>query len=432
MRRLLLPVIAGLIVAAVAYAAGTMRSENTPRADDVAGKAPWTSQNFNNDGDTFRYAIVSDRTGGHRAGIFSRAINYLNLMQPEFVLSVGDLIEGYSDKVPAIEGMWKEFDSYISKLTVPFFHVPGNHDTANTTMTNYWKQKFGKLYYHFVYKNVLFLCAHTEDFPENTKQAVRISPEQIAYFDKVLKDNPNVRWTIVNLHRPIWNNANADEVGFIQFEQLLQGRKYTMFAGHEHHYQKVVRHGMNYYQLATTGGGSKLRGVTYGEFDHITWITMKKDGPVIANVLLSGILPEDLSEVQQVAEEKGVTPKDRRELVAAAGKLTMNGLPVENAEVVFYYLVPEDEQPKVKGAKQIRASDGLTNAQGEFRMSTYTMGDGVPKGDFIVVVVPFKSRTGLSVQNAPMIPEKYKKWQTSPLKLTVKEGNVGMRLEIVD
>lgn len=432
MRRILLPVVACLVVAAVAYSAGALRTERGPRADDVGTKTPWTSLNYNNSEDTFRYAIVSDRTGGHREGIFSRAINYLNLMQPEFVLSVGDLIEGYSDKVPAIEGMWKEFDGYIAKLTVPFFHVPGNHDTANTTMTKYWKDKFGKLYYHFVYKNVLFLCVHTEDYPEGTKQATRISPEQTAYFTKVLEENKNVRWTIVNLHRPVWNNANADEIGFTEFEKLLQDRQYTMFAGHEHHYKKVVRHGRNYYQLATTGGGSKLRGVPYGEFDHITWITMKKDGPVIANVMLSGILPEDLGAVQPVAEEKGVTPKDRRELVAAAGKLTLNGKPVENAEVIFYYLVPEAEQPKVKGAKQIRASDGLTDAQGEFRLSTYTNGDGAPKGEFIVAVVPFKPRNGLSIANAPTIPEKYTKWQTSPLKLTLTEGNVSIKLEMVD
>ena len=40
-----------------------------------------------------------------------------------------------------------------------------------------------------------------------------------------------------------------------------------------------------------------MRGVEYGEFDHVTWITMKKDGPVLANLLLDGILKEDLSPI---------------------------------------------------------------------------------------------------------------------------------------
>jgi serine/threonine-protein phosphatase CPPED1 len=78
-------------------------------------------------------------------------------------------------------------------------------------------------------------------------------------------------------------------------EKVLSGRSYTVFAGHEHSYRKFVRKGMNYYQLATTGGSSKLRGVQHGEFDHVVWVTMSKDGPILANLLLDGILPENLA-----------------------------------------------------------------------------------------------------------------------------------------
>src|SRR3954447_22791674 len=65
---------------------------------EVEEKNPWTNLKLNNDPREFRFAIVSDRTGGHRAGIFSRAIERLNLLQPEFVVSVGDLIEGYTEE----------------------------------------------------------------------------------------------------------------------------------------------------------------------------------------------------------------------------------------------------------------------------------------------------------------------------------------------
>ena len=51
---------------------------------------------------------------------------------------------------------------------------------------------------------------------------------------------------------------------------------------------------MKYYQLATTGGGSLLRGQAYGEFDHVVWLTMEADGPHIANLLLDGILPANV------------------------------------------------------------------------------------------------------------------------------------------
>ena len=56
-------------------------------------KNPWIHLNLNNDPDHFQFAIVSDRTGGHRPGVFEDAVKKLNLLQPEFVMSVGDLIE---------------------------------------------------------------------------------------------------------------------------------------------------------------------------------------------------------------------------------------------------------------------------------------------------------------------------------------------------
>ncbi len=425
MRKILFPFVIGLVVATTAAWSAWNYRDDQPAAEGT--RKPWTGQPLNNSEETFRFAVVSDRTGGHRAEVFSKAVHQLNLMQPEFVLSVGDLIEGYSEKQPEVEAMWKEFDTYVNLLQMPFYHVPGNHDVTNPIMAQTWKSKFGKIYYHFIYKNVLFLCLNTEDFGE-AKKGARISPEQTAYFAKVLEDNPRVTWTVVALHKPLWNTANAEELGWTAFEKVLQDRPYTVFAGHVHHYEKFVRFGRNYYQLATTGGGSKLRGLQYGEFDHITWVTMKKDGPVIANVLLSGILPEDLRAVQPVAQEKGTVIKDRRVCHGAGGTLLLDGQPVENADVVFHYMVPPAEQEKLK-RKTLRTADAVSDAAGRFRLSTYTSGDGAPTGEFIITVVPFKSRTGLPV-NAPTIAARYAKVETSPLRANVKEGVNDFKIEI--
>ena len=57
---------------------------------------------------------------------------------------------------------------------------------------------------------------------------------------------------------------------------------------------KFTRDGYKYYVLATTGGSSKMRGVEYGEFDEVVWVTMTNKGPVIANLLLNGILDENV------------------------------------------------------------------------------------------------------------------------------------------
>ena len=102
---------------------------------------PVTHTKFNNAPDNFQFAIVSDRTGGHRARVFSQAVEQINLMQPEFVVSVGDLIEGGKKKPEQLQAEWQEFDGYVKKLTMPFFYVPGNHDVGNKTSSGFWERR---------------------------------------------------------------------------------------------------------------------------------------------------------------------------------------------------------------------------------------------------------------------------------------------------
>src|SRR5581483_4763208 len=296
MKRLVLCVSAAMVLGGAVVFSG-----NAPVADFLfqkEGRNPVSHLRFELGAEEFQFAIVSDRTGGHRANIFAQAVERLNLLQPAFVLSVGDLIEGGTKKPEVLAAEWKDFDSFVARLNMPFFYVPGNHDVLAPEASKFWEDKLGRRYYHFVYRNVLFLILNTDD-PSSS-----IGNEQIAYARKVLADNPKVRWTIVSMHRPLWVNG-ADKNGWQQVEDSLKGRNYTVFVGHVHRYQKFVRHGMNYYQLATTGGGSKLRGSERGEFDHIVWVTMKKDGPVFANIMLDAIVPENLQHA--VTQESGNT-----------------------------------------------------------------------------------------------------------------------------
>ena len=299
------------------------------------------------------------------------------------MISVGDLIEGYTKDTDRLAEQWKEFQTYASKLQMPFFYVPGNHDVANPTQTKEWSERFGRRYYHFVYRDVLFLAVCSDDPSESDdkgkNQKGRLSAEQIEYFQKVLKDNPGPRWTIVCVHKPLWTQDNLATNGWLELEKLLAGRNYTVFAGHIHHYQKFVRNGMNYYQLATTGGASKLRGMGYGEFDHIAWVTMRNGAPVIANLMLDGILPENLK--RTVTDEEGVIVYNRKPTHPVTGTVLLDGSPLPRAYVTFYAIDPKDEK------KSARVTDALSEGDGSFRVSTYTASDGLPEGDYKVTIV---------------------------------------------
>jgi hypothetical protein len=147
---------------------------------------------------------------------------------------------------------------------------------------------YGRRYYSFTYKNTLFVILDSNDDDEFS-----LTRQQTDFALKTLKDNPNVRWTFVLMHHPIWT-YNTDG-RFQEIETALKGRKFTVIAGHVHHYLHAERNGANYYTLATTGAGNALRGNYFGEFDHISWLTVTKDGPVMANLRLDGILPHDVS-----------------------------------------------------------------------------------------------------------------------------------------
>ncbi len=259
---------------------------------DLLGDAhPYSHLRVNNNPDNFQFAIVTDRTGGHRAGVFEDAIRKLNLLQPEFVVSVGDLIEGYTKDEDRIYREWDEFNGFIDKLEMPFFYIPGNHDYINEVMARIWKEKFGPSYYHFVYRNVLFLCLNSEEAMRGSNMG-GIEKPQYDYISRVLDEHQDVKWTLVFMHQPLWL---FDNTGYWkQVESLLDSRQHTVFVGHHHHYVKYVRNNSKYFMLATTGGISKLRGPNFGEFDHVVWVTMTDEGPVIANLLLDGIWHEDV------------------------------------------------------------------------------------------------------------------------------------------
>jgi hypothetical protein len=426
MKRLLLgSLVVALLVGAFAISGGQKKAAKADLQIDVENRNPWTHLRLNDAPETFHFVVISDRTGGHRPRIFSQAVEQINLLQPAFVVSVGDLIEGYTKDKAVLATQWKEFQSYTTKLQMPFFYVPGNHDVANNVEADMWKERFGKRYYHFLYKDVLFLCVNADE-PYQDKEDGRLGKEQIEYFEKVLKDNVNVRWTFVNVHKPMWTHPNLDTNGWLELEKSLAGRKYTVFAGHIHRYQKFVRQGMNYYQLATTGGGSRMRGMRYGEFDHVAWVTCKKSGdPTIANIMLDGIYPENLKKT--ITDEEGVIIYNRKPTHPVRGKVTMDGVPAANAHIIFWRPDTADK----KGEKYIRVTDSFIEADGTYALSTYVANDGMQEGDYRVTVTmrePFFEPSGKLGQNR--YPEKYATYQKTTLTAKVKTGSNELNFDL--
>jgi len=272
------------------------------------GPTPWTQQKLPDNPDEFQFAIVGDNAANPREGVFRAALAKLQLLRPDFVLSVGDFIHGYAPgskpltDEDVVRAKRRAFDDALAGLSMPFYRVSGNHDINNDLSARIWKELYGPAYYSFVYKKVLFLCLNSQDGPDYGPGMGR---QQIAWASRAIAKHREARWVCLFFHQPLWlDDARRLEqakkareaarlTGFHEIEKLLDGRNYTVFAGHHHRYGKWIKNGRKYFRLATTGGQSTLGGPESGQFDHVMWVTMTSRGPVVCNLLLEGILDED-------------------------------------------------------------------------------------------------------------------------------------------
>ncbi len=287
---------------------------------DVVGlNTPWSFQPPSQPGDRFTFAVIGDLNSGERAGVLEVAVEQIKLLKPDFILSIGDLVEGGTEDTAQLKKEYDHFDERMRKANAPIFHLGGNHDLTNPLMRKYWEHRYGKRYYHFVYKNALFMVLDSEDYPEERmwkiykarKRAIQlldsgkielaqlteyyrmpervtgeISDAQSAYFEKVIADHPHVRWTFVLMHKPVWQRTGNGSMERI--EAALASRKYTVLNGHQHKYSYTERNQRDYIMMGTTGGGQDP--TSDRAFDHILFATITNDEPAIANLKLGGIL----------------------------------------------------------------------------------------------------------------------------------------------
>ena len=290
----------------------------------IDGAKPWTSEEFNDDPDDFQFLIVGDRTGGANIeGTFGLSMKQINLLQPEFVINVGDQIEGYTADKVKLNAEWDEVDKMLGELDMPFFRTPGNHDIANAAAQEVWRERYGPSYYSFIYNDTLFLVIDSEDPPRDAPEGIaeklelyarlqkedpeaakalgvelasdesvvaglavpiEIHDEQIAFLKSALEKNADVRWTVLFLHEPAWENPSKS---FEEVQALLKGRKHSFFAGHLHYYDYDLIEGVEYITMGPTGASFHKEGP--GNVDHVTWVTMTDEGPKIANIALKGL-----------------------------------------------------------------------------------------------------------------------------------------------
>jgi 3',5'-cyclic AMP phosphodiesterase CpdA len=296
----------------------------------AAGPHPWTQAPPGNAA-PLRFVVIGDNTGVAKPGVFDQAMRQIRWLQPDFVLSVGDLIEGYTEDRAEIARQWDAIEASAAQCGCPFLFTVGNHDVDNAETLDAWRARRGAGHYSFTYKGALFIVLNSEDTPtpmapkiaagfyERVRamqsdpdtaeketferiaatpahavdeknpyaalETVNLGDAQLGYVQHTLAKYPNPRWTFVSIHKPAWKMQSDS---FKQIETMLASRPHTVFAGHTHYFDHAVINGHDYINMASTGGVRHRNGP--GTMDHVLVVTLTPTGPIYANTRLNGLM----------------------------------------------------------------------------------------------------------------------------------------------
>lgn len=229
--------------------------------------------------DAFVFAVFGDRTGGPDAGInvLADAVRDVNLIEPDLVMTVGDMIQGYNH-TRAWMGQMREYKAVMGELLCPWFPVAGNHDI-------YWRgpgkpegeheasyeMHFGPLWYSFTHKGSHFIVLYTDESNPKTGEknfnkpaSQAMSAEQKEFLADALERGKDATHQFVFVHHPRWlgRNYGSDWNDNVHPMLVEAGNVRAVFAGHIHR----MRHdslgdggpngndGIEYVALATVGG----------------------------------------------------------------------------------------------------------------------------------------------------------------------------------
>lgn len=271
----------------------------------VSLAAPTFSANVD-DMTPVRFAVLGDRTGDHVPGVYEQIVEEVARLRPDFVMTVGDMIEGFTDDSVQLAEQWQEYRYLISPLVAPIHFTPGNHELSSDRAAAAYKENVGRTYYSFNFDRVHIVVLDVARW----ETAEEMPPEQLAWLEKDLKTFKNSLYTMVFMHKPFWWETVVHSRPDTLHSLFKKYGVDAVFAGHFHDYFSIDYQGIQYTCLGSSGGGME------GDFGdlgyHFLYVTLDSRGVHIAPIKMGSVQPWDIMtiadrKVYQAMKYQGLT-----------------------------------------------------------------------------------------------------------------------------
>ena len=205
--------------------------------------------------DSFRFAILGDRTGEAQRGVYEQVWKEVAAENPAFVVGVGDTIQGMSDATAEAE--WREAGRILRLFSrYPLYLAPGNHDVWSPASERLFRQYAAHpTHYSFDYGQAHFTIldnSRSEELPAN----------ELVFLEADLKAHASQPLKTIVMHRPSWIVDVALRNPNFALHQLARryGVQYVV-AGHVHQMLRLELEGVTYVSMASSGGQFRLSGL---------------------------------------------------------------------------------------------------------------------------------------------------------------------------
>lgn len=235
----------------------------------------------------FKFAVWGD-SQFQNPEVFERIVEETELLKPDLVIHVGDMIHGYTYNPDQARKEWKRFKQQIAPLSAPFYPTPGNHDVTTTEIEPVYTEVWGanRRYYSFDHKDSHFIVLDT--FPDHDSD--KISEKEMEWLKQDLEKNKGSENIFISFHSPLYLNKNYDWQSVHNL--LAQYPVRAIFTGHSHIYDYRVKDDIGYFCL-TSSGVLRYHNHLLGQSHHILEVSVNGTKVAYAVITDGRIYPPD-------------------------------------------------------------------------------------------------------------------------------------------